>query len=26
MAKERHGVNDLRDMYSDDIRFTEQFS
>jgi phenylalanyl-tRNA synthetase alpha chain len=26
MAKERHGVNDLRDMYSDDIRFTEQFT
>jgi len=26
MAKERHGVNDIRDMYSDDIRFTEQFS
>jgi len=26
MAKERHGVNDLRDMYSDDIRFTEQIS
>jgi phenylalanyl-tRNA synthetase alpha chain len=26
MAKERHGVNDLRDMYSDDVRFTEQFS
>ena len=26
MAKERHGVNDLRDMYSDDIRFTEQLS
>ncbi len=26
MAKERHGVADLRDMYSDDIRFTEQFS
>lgn len=26
MAKERHGVEDLRDMYSDDIRFTEQFS
>lgn len=26
MAKERHGVSDLRDMYSDDIRFTEQFS
>ena len=25
MAKERHGVADLRDMYSDDIRFTEQF-
>jgi phenylalanyl-tRNA synthetase alpha chain len=26
MAKERHGINDIRDMYSDDIRFTEQFS
>ena len=26
MAKERLGVNELRDMYSDDIRFTEQFS
>lgn len=26
MAKERHGVNDIRDMYSDDVRFTEQFS
>jgi phenylalanyl-tRNA synthetase alpha chain len=26
MAKERHGVEDLRDMYSDDVRFTEQFS
>lgn len=26
MAKERHGVEDLRDMYSDDTRFTEQFS
>lgn len=26
MAKERHGVADLRDMYSDDVRFTEQFS
>ena len=25
MAKERHGVEDLRDMYSDDIRFTGQF-
>lgn len=25
MAKERHGVDDLRDMYSDDVRFTEQF-
>lgn len=25
MAKERHGVGDLRDMYSDDVRFTEQF-
>jgi phenylalanyl-tRNA synthetase alpha chain len=26
MAKERHGVDDIRDMYSDDVRFTEQFS
>ena len=26
MAKERHGINDIRDMYSDDIRFTEEFS
>lgn len=26
MAKERHGVEDLRDMYSDDVRFTGQFS
>lgn len=26
MAKERHGVKDLRDMFSDDVRFTEQFS
>ena len=26
MAKERHGVEDLRDMYSDDVRFLEQFS
>ena len=25
MAKERHGVEDLRDMYSDDIRFVGQF-
>jgi phenylalanyl-tRNA synthetase alpha chain len=25
MAKERHGVADLRDMYSDDVRFMEQF-
>lgn len=25
MAKERHGVVDLRDMYSDDVRFTGQF-
>ncbi|MEN9792206.1 MAG: hypothetical protein RL330_284, partial [Actinomycetota bacterium] len=22
---ERHGVEDLRDMYSDDVRFTGQF-
>lgn len=26
MAKERHGVEDLRDMYSDDVRFTGQFA
>ena len=26
MAKERHGVEDLRDMYSNDVRFLEQFS
>jgi len=26
MAKERHGVNDLRDMYSNDVRFLDQFS
>ena len=25
MAKERHGVGDLRDMYTNDIRFIEQF-
>ena len=25
MARERHGVDDLRDMYSNDIRFIEQF-
>jgi len=25
MAKERHGVDDIREMYSDDIRFAEQF-
>jgi phenylalanyl-tRNA synthetase alpha subunit len=25
MAKERHGVSDLRDMYADDKRFVEQF-
>jgi phenylalanyl-tRNA synthetase alpha chain len=25
MAKERHGVDDLREMYSGDIRFAEQF-
>ena len=25
MAKERHGIDDIRDMYSDDIRFVEQF-
>jgi phenylalanyl-tRNA synthetase alpha chain len=25
MAKERHGVDDLREMYTNDIRFLEQF-
>ena len=25
MAKERHGVGDVRDMYTNDIRFVEQF-
>ena len=25
MARERHGVDDLRDMFSNDIRFIEQF-
>ena len=25
MAKERHGVEDIREMYSNDIRFLEQF-
>lgn len=25
MAKERHGVDDIRDMYTNDIRFLEQF-
>ena len=25
MARERHGVEDIRDMYSNDIRFVEQF-
>lgn len=25
MARERHGVDDLRDMFSNDIRFVEQF-
>lgn len=25
MAKERHGVEDLRDMYADDVRFVSQF-
>jgi phenylalanyl-tRNA synthetase alpha chain len=25
MARERHGVDDIRDMYSNDIRFIEQF-
>jgi phenylalanyl-tRNA synthetase alpha chain len=26
MAKERHGVGDLRDMYSNDVRFLGQFT
>jgi hypothetical protein len=26
MAKERHGVGDLREMFTGDIRFAEQFS
>jgi phenylalanyl-tRNA synthetase alpha chain len=26
MAKERHGIEDIRDMYTNDIRFLEQFS
>ncbi|NND76309.1 MAG: phenylalanine--tRNA ligase subunit alpha [Ilumatobacter sp.] len=25
MAKERHGIEDIREMYADDIRFIEQF-
>ncbi|MFM2079044.1 MAG: phenylalanyl-tRNA synthetase alpha chain, partial [Actinomycetota bacterium] len=25
MAKERHGVGDVREMYSNDLRFVEQF-
>ncbi len=25
MARERHGIEDIRDMYSNDIRFVEQF-
>jgi phenylalanyl-tRNA synthetase alpha chain len=25
MAKERHGVDDLREMYTDDVRFVRQF-
>ena len=25
MAKERHGIDDVREMYSNDIRFVEQF-
>jgi phenylalanyl-tRNA synthetase alpha subunit len=25
MAKERHGVGDVREMYTNDIRFIEQF-
>lgn len=26
MAKERHGIEDIREMYTNDIRFMEQFS
>ena len=26
MAKERHGIEDIREMFQDDIRFMEQFS
>ena len=26
MARERHGVDDIREMFTDDIRFLEQFS
>ena len=26
MAQERHGVGDLREMFTGDIRFAEQFS
>jgi len=25
MAKERHAIGDVRDMYSNDLRFVEQF-
>ena len=25
MAKERHAIGDVREMYSNDIRFVEQF-
>ena len=25
MARERHGIDDIRDMYSNDLRFIEQF-
>ncbi len=25
MAKERHGIDDVREMYTNDIRFLEQF-
>ena len=25
MAKERHGVDDIRDMFTNDVRFLEQF-
>ena len=25
MARERHGIDDIREMYSNDLRFIEQF-